>query len=1164
MSLLDQLNYVGKPGTQSDPGAVLMDVLGMQPGSASFSQRIGYSTDDLRNRDDFQYGGRYFNDLRQSFDSKNNVLNFLRPLGYTLTDANGLPVVPQLLRILYQHYDTALDAKNLIDAVPLSEKDLIRYYDEVAKKNYLDWLAQAQSIDALEKQDFGSGVRAPNALLYLKLRRALLLQLHKSSVKWLLNNNVDVTPTLEVANFHNIRPEITLTKWEAMKAKVAVAVPGHPDNSKPVADYLLTTGKYQVEAFYLNKMRDALNFLSDLPTARLERCFTEHLDTCTYRLDSWQSAMFDVRLEHMRNPPPVGVREEGAQTQRSKGIYIGAYAWVEDLKPGAPPIRVRGGIPEKLMPADGEPLYEYASNGGFVHAPSLNQASAAAVLRCGYLSDAQSTHPDRMAVNLSSERIRRALFILQGIRKGQSLEALLGYQFERGLHDAGSADVNLIRLNEYIYDFRDKYPLEQHYLKQQGNDAAVESIPPNAVVNGVRLAEASGDVPYGATGAVATASTAEQQAIRKEKDLLSDTLDAVKDLLQSESVYQLVQGNFDRAAAVVNALQDSDTPPEIDIINTPRSRKFSFTQRVSVHFETLDPDDPASNPWTPIAMSPRAHVEPGLNAWLGKMLGQPDKLYCRIAQLDADGNASGQQPVSIDKLNLQPIDLVYLIGDELNTGVIQASAENKTSASELESRLAWYYREKNNLDDTVAVRIEFLQPADKPTLGKLLPYLRMLKGVITDARPLHAQDYDPPSKQSLADKTNPQGYLVTELLARVTAFQNRFTTLLNDLNTYSIDAVVPDKDGNDVHYFSLSTAFDALQTAHLRFADITFSFSDGDTLWLQNQLLAISALGLPDAFPLQRVLSDEARKAKLLDQAMAVSHAMGAAADSAAALLTQASAATETAKQVELYLAAAKVLMGKMFNIMPRFTYNNEADIQLAHADRSQLLQHASTTLQMRYPAEEWLQSVAHVRTNLSRWDYLLSLYETFYSDRLSLLPIQLPYRASDSWLAVEFPQQDPLDPTQPFTIAHDTLSITIHGEAAFVPAAAQCGLLIDDWTEDIPTRNETTGIAFNYDQPNVTPPQTLLLAVPPQLKGHWTWDDLVGILDDTLLRAKLRAVEPQLLDKVAKSEVGVLLPAILADFSQYDLNVSLDYRLNIPFVYETAPIITVKTTTPG
>lgn len=666
LSLLDQLNYVGKHGTQSDPGAVLMDVLGLQPGSASFSQRIGYSTDYLRNLDDFQYGGRYFDDLRQNFDSKNNVLNFLSALGYSETNNLELLQVPQLLHILYQHYHTTLDASNLIDAELLSEIENIADYDTSTNQNYLDWLAQVQSIDALEKQDFGADVKAPNALLYLKLRRALLLQLHKSSVNWLLTNNIDVTPTLEVANFYNIRPEVSLTRWETMKAKVAVAVPGHPDNNKPVAEYLLTTGRDQLEASYLSDMRQALNTLASVPTARLERCFTEHLDTCSYRLDSWQCAMFNLRLEHLRRAPRRDAEAEGegsgrereeTQGQRRQGIFIGAYGWVEDLRPAGARHPVRGDIPDQLKPENDEPLYEDARNGGFVHAPSLNQASAAAVLRSGYLSDAETAQPDRMAVNLSSERIRRALFILQGIAQGQTLEALLGYQFERGLHDAASADVNQIRLNEYIYDFRDQFPLEQHHLRQQGNDEAVEIIPPQAVVNGLRLAEATGDVPYGASGAVTSAGTAEQQTIRQQKDRLSDTLDAVKDLLQSESVYQLVQGNFERAAAVVNALQDTNIPPEIDIINTPRSRQFSFTQRVSVHFDILDADDPASNPWAPIAMTLRARVEPGLNAWLGNMLGQPDALYCRIAQLDENGLASNAQNISIDKLELQPIDL---------------------------------------------------------------------------------------------------------------------------------------------------------------------------------------------------------------------------------------------------------------------------------------------------------------------------------------------------------------------------------------------------------------------------------------------------------------------------------------------------------------------------
>jgi hypothetical protein len=71
-------------------------------------------------------------------------------------------------------------------------------------------------------------------------------------------------------------------------------------------------------------------------------------------------------------------------------------------------------------------------------------------------------------------------------------------------------------------------------------------------------------------------------------------------------------------------------------------------------------------------------------------------------------------------------------------------------------------------------------------------------------------------------------------------------------------------------------------------------------------------------------------------------------------------------------------------------------------------------------------------------------------------------------------------------------------------------GLLVDEWTEVVPTRRETTGIAMHVNRPNAVAPQALLLAVSPKQTGHWAWSDLVAILHDTLARAKLRAVEPE------------------------------------------------------
>lgn len=1143
-SLMGDLMFVGKPGV--DPSALLMNILGLQAGSVFFHQRVGYSTDYLRNLDDFEYGGRYFSDMQQSFNSKNELLNFLSGFGYDITGPNNQLRIPQLLRLVFQHFHTALDAANLVDNVPLSEKEIIRFYDEALKKNYLHWLFETTTVAALEKQDFGASKTAPTALLYLQLRRALLLQLNKASVKFFQNNNVVLNQVLEAKNFHNIRPAPDLTKWEVMKAKVGTILPDHPQKNIAVAEHLLTTGSNADEAAFLNEMKAAIEFLADKPTARLERCLTEHLDTCTYRLDAWQSGLFSQRLEKQRIQPS----DEGVPA-RKKGIYLGAYGWVENLR-SAPKRQIAfDTIPEKLRPANG-PLFEYVDNGGFVHTPSLNHAAAAAVLRSGYLSHATPEHPETMAVNLSSERIRRALHILEGIRNGQTLEALLGYQFERGLHDRASKNTSLIKLNLYIYNFRDTFPIEQHYVEQQGSGTSTETIPANNVVNGLKLAEITTPFPYGTTLDPSTVTADEKAAMEQEKSRLGDSLDAIKDLLLSESVYQLVQGNFDRTGAVMNALKDANIPPVLDVIDTPRSSHLSFTNRVTIQFAPTDSEDDAQNPWFPVAMTSRARMEPGLNKWLKTIIGEPGDLVCRVSHY-ADNTELGSENVTVDKLNIQPIDLIYIAGAELNTGANNPTQESNTSVSELESRIASYYREANAVDDE-RVKIEFLKPelAGKKTLGKLLPVLRMLKSIITDSRHLHAEDFDPPSKANVADKNNPKGYDHTELLARVQQAQSNLQDDLADL--HDIHIVLNEPVGPLNGDVTLGEIFQALDTEKLNFADVDFSFGNLEAWDLGQVLIRISNVGLPDSFP-QVALDDNENKVILLEQARNVSRRLAQINQKTNDLLTQAAPLTVIEKKVTLLIEAGKAIFGDVFTIIPLFSYNNPGDIQLSDANRDQLLRHATQDLAMNFAADEWIQNVSHVRPRLAKWEYIRTLHESFNGDSLTLKPVQLPFRSNDSWIAVEFPKES--SPGVPFDITHDTLSITIHGDAAFATASKQSGLLIDDWTEMVPTNSEITGIAFNYNQPNAMPPQSLLLAVPAVEKGNWDWDELVSILNDTLLRSKLRAVEPSLLDKTNRSELGVLLPAILANFSQYDLDIALDYRLNHIFYAESIPILT-------
>jgi hypothetical protein len=108
-----------------------------------------------------------------------------------------------------------------------------------------------------------------------------------------------------------------------------------------------------------------------------------------------------------------------------------------------------------------------------------------------------------------------------------------------------------------------------------------------------------------------------------------------------------------------------------------------------------------------------------------------------------------------------------------------------------------------------------------------------------------------------------------------------------------------------------------------------------------------------------------------------------------------------------------------------------------------------------------------------------------------------------------------------------------------------QAGLVIDDWTETVPADQETTGVAFNFNRPNAVAPQALLIAVAPELRGHWTWDDLVGSVHEAFDLAKLRAVEPDQLfgrTRDGASTNGAYfqaLPAIMMEFTQGRLAVT-------------------------
>src|SRR5262249_42252600 len=101
----------------------------------------------------------------------------------------------------------------------------------------------------------------------------------------------------------------------------------------------------------------------------VDRLFRDSLDLCTNRLDAWITSLATKRLWAMRKTP----------TGWATGIHLGAFGFVENLKP-------RGGNP---------------TSAGYIHAPSRNQAAAAAVVHNAYLTHASGVAANPFRINLS-------------------------------------------------------------------------------------------------------------------------------------------------------------------------------------------------------------------------------------------------------------------------------------------------------------------------------------------------------------------------------------------------------------------------------------------------------------------------------------------------------------------------------------------------------------------------------------------------------------------------------------------------------------------------------------------------------------------------------------------------------------------------------------------
>jgi hypothetical protein len=497
------------------------------------------------------------------------------------------------------------------------------------------------------------------------------------------------------------------------------------DLPKPLLAHLIDINARNLPPDAVGPVRLALQMLLALvnsprladPEAQLERLMRETLGLSMYRIDAWVSAIAAARLASKRRAQPAGAQ-------------LGGYGWLLDLAPSDDP-----------------------PSQGFIHAPSMQHAASAAVLRSGWSASGTATGETPLSVDLSSARARGAQWVLDGVRNGQDLAELLGARLERFLHDA--------LLDEWIDEIREEA------LTARGIDR-----PPTAIVDGVlaargfsRVDRTEQEEAFRQAVLTATAPTgtdpeedARRARVRAALRKVAADLDAVADLTMAQSVHSLLQDNPEAASAAMAVTGGGDgAVPPIDVTATERG-----AQLVAHRVVAMWTADESAEPSAPLAA-----LEPRLIRWLERLLPGPDDV---VADRTVTDPASGK--VVEDTFRLS----------QLGVGSVEAAMLGAAAPNQARSRLgrAVVAAAAALAEPGHVVDVDLAAPRSALDGAVSIDELGLIGAALLDvlgrARPLTAADLVLPAVDASA-----AGFDSSELTSRAVTVEKAISSALTDL-----------------------------------------------------------------------------------------------------------------------------------------------------------------------------------------------------------------------------------------------------------------------------------------------------------------------------------------------------------------------------------------------
>ncbi|MER5333778.1 hypothetical protein [Micromonospora sp. NPDC002717] len=902
----------------------------------------------------------------------------------------------------------------------------------------------------------------PVPLFHRLLRAALIAEHSAAAHAFAAEASLPAAAEVPEPELVDIRPH---DRTPVLRRRLAVSVPGAPGET--VGSYLASSQldpRHIRATTDLRAFRAALTDLGDalddgLSPADLHRHVAGTLGLATHRLDAWITSLATRRLAQLTAGPPTGV-------------HVGGYGWLVDLRPAGPPRLVPrpADVPDTVAP----PTLPVAPDGaGHVHAPSPAQAVTTAVLRSAWRSHHGGDHP--MAVDLSSRRVRLAEQLLDGVRAGQSLGALLGYRFERGLHDHPDGP-----LDQFLPLFRRLAPARAHRVDAHDDTTTVTAtVESAATVDGLelhRLHQAKAiESPLDALPGAA------RTAVRQVLADLADATDAVADTLLAESVHQLALGDMNRAAAAVDAASGAAaSPPRLHVTRTPATGA-TLTHRVLLLINVDDRMDPLRRDWPAArAQHPRIIGSPA-DALTAVLLPPSPRVFWRYRWHAPDGvTATPWRDASLDRLQTPAIDLLAA-----------PPHPGRPDDAELDRRIAlvtWAKLLPAEVRPDWTLELDYDRDpawaADKVGLAEFLHAVNVLRDLFGRSRPVLAADLglDPDAPPQVDPVMKAQ----TDEL-----WQSARTAAAALRATPAADAPAWD------------------ETAVRLLLDTAAGF--GVTGAVPPPPAAGTAAAVADAalvagHELDRRLAAHCRVvADLHDRAPCPPSAC--TCDPATDFDRP---TAPPARRREAQIARVRALLGPDMPVLTAAGAPQPERLAAALA-ASDALQGGSP-----HPVRRWLSRYGRVRPAVGRLQEVLTTAQALDAGGVVKLPAtvrvaQLPYAPGDRWVG-EAPPRANTEPVSLVVVAPGGIDATrpVHG------------LLVDEWTEVVPAGRVQTGLTFEYDAPGAAAPQAVLLGLAPDGAATWQPATLANVLEEALDLAVARAVDVDSL-----GAAGQFLPAL-------------------------------------